>query len=180
MRRLLSPFNVICLLLLLLAWAAWTQVERPPPQPQAPAFTQSGGGQEVKLTLYFSDAQVQGYDTEQRTVRLTRDGPLATAQAALAALASGPRGGGLRALPPGEAPQVWLRGDHAVVNLPAAYAKLNYGTSGEQMLLCTVVNTLTGAGLARDVSFLVAGKNVDTLLGHLDLQGAYTRDDCKL
>ncbi len=179
-KRVLSPFNVIALLLLLLAWATWTWVGRPPATPQVPTVAQGQAGAAQRLTLYFSDAQVEGYRTEERAVPVARATPQATAQAALGALVAGPKQGGLRALPAGETPQVWLSGEHALINLPAAYTRLNYGTSGEQMLLCSMVNTLIDAGSARDVSFLVAGKSADTLLGHLDLRPAYTKDDCKL
>ena len=50
------------------------------------------------------------------------------------------------------------------------------GTSGERMLLCTVTRTLLELK-GQDVTFLLGGKNVDTL-GHLDLREAFTGQDC--
>lgn len=180
MRRVLTPFNILSLIVLAVLAFAYNRVQQPPPTAQVPRYDAPSAENKVDVTLYFSDAQVQGFRSEQRTLEVARDTPQSVAQAAVAALVAGPREGGLRALPQGgEVPQVWLRGEHAFVNLPASYTKLNYGTSGENMLICTVVNTLLGLPGTRDVTFLVAGKNADTLLGHLDLRDPYTKEDCK-
>ncbi|WP_045233632.1 GerMN domain-containing protein, partial [Deinococcus pimensis] len=69
---------------------------------------------------------------------------------------------------------------HFFVDLPESYTRLNYGASGEQMIVCTITQTLLGVPGARDVTFLVGGRNAETLLGHFDLSVPYTKDDCKL
>ena len=74
------------------------------------------------------------------------------------------------------APRVYYRSAHYYVDFPEAYGKLRYGTSGERMLLCTVTRTLLELK-GQDVTFLLGGKNVDTL-GHLDLREAFTGQDC--
>ena len=57
------------------------------------------------------------------------------------------------------------------------YKAYNYGVSGERMLLCSLTRTLLEQR-GKDVMFLLAGKNVGTLLGHADLHAPYAREDC--
>jgi hypothetical protein len=180
-RKLLTPFNVITLLLLAAAAWAYSVVGRDEPLPEVPTYGAGAERRTVQATLYFSDPQLAGYQTEKRAVTVERDSVAAVAQAALGALAEGPTSGGLRVLPKNEAvPSVWVRNDHFFVDLPESYTRLNYGASGEQMVVCTIVQTLLDLRGARDVSFLLGGRNAETLLGHFDLGAAYTKDDCKL
>lgn len=181
MKRVLTPFNILSLLLLALSAFAFLRVQDPPPPPELPKYGDNTQQTQVNVTLYFSDAAAQGFRTEQRALQVARNTPQSVAQAALAALVAGPKeASALRALPEGaELPQVWARGEHFFVNFPPSYAQLNYGTSGENMLICSVANTLLDLRGARDVTFLVGGKNVETLLGHLDLRDPYTKADCK-
>lgn len=182
-RPLFSVFNVLALVLLGLALLAFRAVQQPPATPEAPLLAQTGQ-QNIRVTLYFSDAQVRGYVRQTREVAVSQNDPVALAQAALNGWAAGPTAPGgavqtpLAAVPRGSAvPTVMLRGDHFVVNLPASYAQLNYGVSGERMLLCSLTRTLLEQR-GKDVMFLVAGKNADTLLGHADLHAPYAREDC--
>lgn len=179
MRPLFSVFNVASLLLLGLAALALRLVQQPPPTPTPPSLRLAEKRQ-LPVTLYFSDSQVQRYVRQKRELSVTQSDPLAAAQAVVAAWAAGPAaGGGAVAVVPARAPvpRVWLRGDHFVVNLPASYAGLNYGTSGEHMLLCSLTRTLLEQR-GKDVTFLLSGRNVQTLLGHADLRTPYTREDC--
>ena len=73
-------------------------------------------------------------------------------------------------------PKVYLRGQHYYVDLPEAYTKLRYGASGERMLLCTLTRTLIEQK-GQDVTFLVAGQNVEAL-GRMDLTQPFTASDC--
>lgn len=182
-RPLFSVFNVLALVLLGLSAFFYRLVQQPPATPRAPLLAQTGQ-QNVKVTLYFSDAQVRGYVRQTREVVARQAGAVALAQAALNGWAAGPsvpEGAAqksLAAVPRGSAvPTVMLRGEHFVVNLPASYAQLNYGVSGERMLLCSLTRTLLEQR-GKDVMFLLAGKNADTLLGHADLHAPYAREDC--
>ncbi|GAA5531788.1 GerMN domain-containing protein [Deinococcus aluminii] len=177
MRRLFSFFNVVSLALLAAAAYAYQEVQRPPATPTAPKL-ELEEKRDVQVKVYYSDAQVQTMKPETRTVQVTQENPGTLAQAALNAWADGPKASGsLPLVPDGTAaPKVWVRGPHYYVNLPETYLKLRYGTSGERMLLCTLTRTLLEKG-GQDVTFLVGGKNVDTL-GHLDVREPYTRQDC--
>ncbi|GAA5512037.1 hypothetical protein Dcar01_00751 [Deinococcus carri] len=177
MKRLLSLFNVVSLALLAAAAYAYQEVRQPPSTPKPPPL-ELEEKRAVQVRVYFTDPQIQSMKPETRTVQVTQENASTLAQAALNAWASGPRASGaLRLVPEGTAaPKAWVRGQHYYVNLPAAYQKLRYGTSGERMLLCTLTRTLLEKG-GQDVTFLVEGKNVDTL-GHLDVREPYTRQDC--
>lgn len=178
MRPLFSLFNVLALVLLGLSLLAFRVVQEPPATPKAPRL-ELAGQQDVSVTLFFSDTQVRGFVRQVQSVKVTENDPVKLAQAAVKGWVSGPtKSGALAAVPRGSAvPTVMLRGDHFVVDLPSGYAALNYGVAGERMLLCSLTRTLLEER-GKDVMFLVAGKNVDTLLGHADLHAPYAREDC--
>ncbi|ULH15940.1 GerMN domain-containing protein [Deinococcus sp. KNUC1210] len=178
MRPLFSMFNAVSLVLLSLCALAYKVVQLPPSTPQPPKLT-VGATSGVSVVLYFSDTQVRNFVRQTRTVQVAQNVPGAVAQASVKAWAAGPTGSGAVAVvPSGSAvPRVWLRGDHFLVNLPASYADLNYGASGERMLLCSLVRTLLERR-GKDVMFLVNTQNVPTLLGHADLSAPYAREDC--
>ncbi|PYE53039.1 GerMN domain-containing protein [Deinococcus yavapaiensis] len=179
MRQLLTPFNLLSLLLLAAAAYAYQTVRMPPPTPAAPQYADEDKGQSTNVTLYFAAKDVQSYVPERRSVTVALQNAQQTAQAMSAALVDGPRKDGLRLVPSGsDVPNVWVRAGHVIVDLPPSYAKLQYGVSGERALLCGFTRTLLGVRNARDVTFLVGGKNVDTLLGFLDLREAFTSEDC--
>lgn len=179
MRQLLTPFNLLSLLLLAAAAYAYESARTPPPPPPVPQYADQDEGESTNVTLYFAGKDVQSYVRERRAVTIARQDAQQTAQAMVAALVDGPRSGGLRLVPSGsDVPNVWVRGAHVIVDLPPSYAKLRYGVSGERALLCGFTRTLLGVRGARDVTFLVNGKNVDTLLGFLDVRGSFTSEDC--
>ncbi|ADV67484.1 GerMN domain-containing protein [Deinococcus maricopensis] len=179
MRPLLSPFNVISALLLVSAAFVDHVVSQPPAAPKPPKL-QLGSVEQVRARLYFTDDQVQAMRPEVRTVSATSNAPDAVARAALKAWVAGPTSGdALPVVPKGsDVPNVWVRGEHYFVNLPAAYARLNYGSDGERMIVCTLTRTLLESR-GRDVTFLLNGRNVETLLGHVDLRSPFLRDDCE-
>lgn len=181
LRRFFSLFNVLALLALLVAAYAYQVVQRPQATPPLPKLEMSEL-HPVKLNVYYSDSQVQSMKPLVRTVQVTEETPGTLAQAALSAWAAGPGSAGgsnvLAVVPKNTpTPRVYVRGLHYYVDLPAAYTKLNYGSSGERMLLCTITRTMLDKR-GQDVTFLVGGKNADTL-GHLDLRDAFTRQDCQ-
>lgn len=178
LRALFTPLNIIGLLLLLAAGYAKQYVSQPPPAPPVPKL-QLEEVQPQQLTVYYSDKTVSSYRKETRSVAVEGTLPGKLAQAAVATWLAGPKDAqSLRVVPAGSAsPEVWLRNQHYIVNLPASYSKFNYGLSGEQMILCSLTLTLLEK-TGQDVTFLVGGQKVATLLGHLDLSRPYTRADC--
>lgn len=179
LRKLFSLFNVLALLVLLAAAFALNFVQRPAALPELPKLELTEV-HPVKMKVYYTDKQVQSIKGIDRTVDVAEETTSALAQAATNAWARGPGGDGndvLAVVPAGTpAPRVYVRGVHYYVDLPAAYSKLNYGTSGERVLLCSLTRTLLEKR-GQDVTFLLEGKNIETL-GHLDLRDAFTRQDC--
>ncbi|WP_291424560.1 GerMN domain-containing protein [Deinococcus sp.] len=180
LRRFFSLFNILALILLAAAAYALQVVQRPQATPQMPKL-EMAELHPVKLTVYYSDSQVQNMKPVVRTVQVTEESAGVLAQAAADAWAAGTGSKDSDVLPVvpknTPAPRIYVRGLHYYADLPAAYTKLNYGSSGERMLLCTLTRTLLDKRDG-DVTFLVNGQSTDTL-GHLDLQGAYTRQDCQ-
>ena len=177
MRRLFSLFNVVSLALLAASVLAHQAVQKPPETPRPPKL-ELLERTPVKVKVYFTDPQVQRLKAEERTVNVTQKDVGTLAQAALNVWAKGPSGKDLLSVVPAgtAAPRVYYRSAHYYVDFPEAYGKLRYGTSGERMLLCTVTRTLLELK-GQDVTFLLGGKNVDTL-GHLDLREAFAGQDC--
>lgn len=181
LRALLSPFNVIAALLALLAYGASLWVQRPLAVPSPPEVRQSLST--VSVNLFFATPEMDAYFKQARSLEVHDNLPQQLAQASLKAWVEGPQdagGRGLAVVPAGsEVPRVWSRGQHYIVDLPQSYSALNYGASGERMLLCSITQTLL-AVRGQDVQFLVGGKAASTLLGHMDLRTPYTRADCEL
>lgn len=181
LRALLSPFNVIAALLALLTYGASLWAQRPPATPAPPEVRQSL--RDVNAELFFASPDMEGYFKQSRRLQVHDNLPQQLAQASLQAWVEGPQdaaGRGLAVVPAGsEVPQVWVRAAHYLVNLPKSYSSLNYGASGERMLLCSLTQTLL-AVRGQDVQFLVDGQAASTLLGHMDLRSPYTRADCDL
>ncbi|WP_420596526.1 GerMN domain-containing protein [Deinococcus sp.] len=178
MSRVLTPINILGLLLLALAIGLRSWVANPPPPPSPPAL-QLEAVQPLDVTLSFPNTQADGFVTETRTLQVEGKSPGKVAQAAAAAWARGPLSGrGLRAVPQNsDAPEVWVRGPHYVVSLPRSYAQLNLGVSGERMVICSLARTLLAAS-GQDVLFTFGGAATPTLLGHLDLRRPFTQADC--
>ncbi|GGL71799.1 hypothetical protein GCM10010840_07410 [Deinococcus aerolatus] len=176
-RRLFSLFNVISAALLAAAALAYQAVQQQPTPPEAPKL-QLAERTAMNVQVYFTDPQVRAMKAETRTVQVTQSNPRAVAQAALNVWATGPsKEANLAVVPAGTAaPKVYIRGLHYYVDLPAAYANLRYGASGERMLLCTLTRTLLDTR-GEDVTFVLDGQPADTL-GQINLREPFTRQDC--
>jgi spore germination protein GerM len=61
-----------------------------------------------------------------------------------------------------------------LVDLPAAYGRLGYGTAGETALIYGMANTLLEFKEVEQVRFLLEGKEVESL-GHLSLLDPFRR-----
>lgn len=178
MKRLMTPINILGIVLLGLVLYGRQWVSRPPTAPTPPTL-QLELVQPQRLTLYFSNEKVNGFVKEDRNVEVEGQSPARTAQAAVNAWARGPlKGQGLRAVPQGsQAPDVWVRGVHYYLNFPTSYTQINVGVSGERMIICSLTRTLLEK-TGKDVLFLVSGQSSPTLLGHMDLRRPYSKADC--
>ncbi|GEM48310.1 GerMN domain-containing protein [Deinococcus cellulosilyticus] len=180
MNKVLTPVNIICLLLLAAAGIFYYVVTLPP---KVPAYELNNGPATVtkSVRLYFNDAALEKYRTEERDLELSVDNETTLANMAIKALMDGPKAeGSVSSLPRTEdAPSVFTREGHYYVNLPASWQKLNYGSTAELLLICTITRTLLDLNPNNlDVAFMVEGKTVESLAGHVDLRNAFNRESC--
>ncbi|GGJ29329.1 GerMN domain-containing protein [Deinococcus roseus] len=180
MNKVLTPVNIIALLLLAAAGLFYYFVTLPP---SVPEYDLNTGGATVSknVRLYFNDPALEKYRTEERSLQLPVDNETTLAQLAIKALMTGPKAeGSVSTLPKtGDAPVVFTREGHYYVNIPASWQKLNYGSTAELLLICTITRTLLDLNPNNlDVAFMVEGKTVESLAGHVDLRNAFNRESC--
>jgi spore germination protein GerM len=71
-------------------------------------------------------------------------------------------------------PTIFLRESTALVDLPAVYGRLGYGSAGEIALIYGIASTLLEFKEVQQVKFLLDGKEVESL-GHLSLLDPFKR-----
>lgn len=71
---------------------------------------------------------------------------------------------------------VKVDGDTATVNFNQNFASRGQGSFNERMMINAVVCTLTEFPAIKKVKFLVEGKEIDTISGHMDLLDPLTRN----
>lgn len=125
---------------------------------------------EVKTTVYFPDENGQKLIASDRTLNTETDDKYL---AAVKALLQGPKKGEGIAVIPKQARLLAVSVDKngiASVNFDNALVKnFSGGSTGEIMLVGSVTDTLTNFPEVKAVRFLVDGKPLETLSGHLDL-----------
>ena len=129
----------------------------------------------ITVKLYYPDEQGMGLKTESRTIKVTdNDKYTATVQALMA----GTKEKGLTNIIPKQAKlnSVTVKKNVAYVDFSQGLVKSFVGGStGEEMLVGSVVNTLTEFPEIKAVQILVDGKKIDSLSGHLDLSEPISR-----
>ncbi|WP_457636517.1 GerMN domain-containing protein [Oceanithermus sp.] len=170
MRRYLTFWNLLGLLVFVLGVAAMLHVSRPPRTDVVNLNVTESSSQEpvrAQLRLYFANADATGFVIEKRDVTLLPGESVY--QRALAELVKGPRQVGEPLVPPDvPVPTVFVSGRSAYVDLPKEYGRLGYGTTGETLLIYGIANTLLDQGPLDEVWFLIGGEPARTL-GHLSL-----------
>jgi spore germination protein GerM len=124
-----------------------------------------------KLTIkvYYPDEQGLKLCAVQKTVKLSSEDKYT---AALKALLDGTKEKGLTTIVPKQAKikSVKVQGDTAFVDFDQNLTKKFIGGStGEEMLVGSIVNTLTEFSEIKKVQLLVEGKKIESISGHLDL-----------
>ncbi len=174
MRRVLSLTNLLGMLVLILAGLGlWSlQGESGSRSLNLPSDLENQGPRTVKL--YFAKDTGDGLVVEERTLQIA-EGEY-TLGRVLEELVRGPQIQGAAALVPAGTPPptVFLRDNTALVDLPAAYGRLGYGTAGEMALIYGIANTLLEFREVQQVQFLLEGKEVLSL-GHLSLLDPFKR-----
>ncbi len=174
MRRMLSFTNLLGLFVLLLGgWALWAQQgDTGSRSLNLPSDLEKEGPR--VLRLHFAKDTGDGLMIEERTVQIA-EGEYLLGRV-LAELVRGPQMQGAAPLVPAgtPVPTVFLRDSTALVDLPAAYGRLNYGTAGELALIYGIANTLLEFKEVQQVKFLLEGREVESL-GHLSLLDPFKR-----
>lgn len=131
--------------------------------------SQSGSkAQLVNIKVYYPDENATGLVAVEKSIKDTDN----KYQAAVEALMAGTDKKGLANVFPKKAKllQVTVSGKVAKVDFSRELQK-NFvgGSTGEEMLVGSVVNTLTEFPEIKKVQILVDGQEVETLSGHMDL-----------
>lgn len=131
--------------------------------------SQSGSkAQLVNIKVYYPDENATGLVAVEKSIKDTDN----KYQAAVEALIAGTDKKGLANVFPKKAKllQVTVSGKVAKVDFSRELQK-NFvgGSTGEEMLVGSVVNTLTEFPEIQKVQILVDGQEVETLSGHMDL-----------
>jgi spore germination protein GerM len=139
-------------------------------QPSVPPQAQQAPS--VVVTLYFAEPDGDGLKGEGRTID-SCDNPSDCIESVVGELVAGPVGDLEPPLPPALAlKEIKLEGDTAWLDFSRDLVDgLPAGSSAEMGAVYAIVNTVcTNVPSVKKVGFLVDGKRVDTLKGHLDLR----------
>jgi spore germination protein GerM len=139
--------------------------------PQAPVQPKPAGT--VPVTLFFSSADGTGFVREAREIEGSCNTDISPCiRAILEELANGPLGDLAPTIPQNSSfRSIQIQGDTAVIDLGSDFVEgLPKGSSAEMTAVYSMVDTITfNFPTIKRVQFLVEGKNVSTLEGHLSL-----------
>ncbi len=124
----------------------------------------------VMVTLYFADSQAEKLLPEEREVLVENGKSLA--EVVVSELIKGPKKEGLTKTIPESAKLLSLNVVDGVANVNFSkeiQTKHWGGSAGETMTIYSVTNSLAKLDGIKKVQFLVEGKKVESLLGHMDI-----------
>ena len=134
------------------------------------AAKQAADAQTLTVNVYYPNEQGTKLLPSSRKIETGSSKDKYTA--ALESLMKGPTEKGQTAIFPKKAKllSVTMKNGTAVVNF-SKELQTNFvgGSTGEEMLVGSIVNTLTEFSEVKNVHILVEGKNIETLSGHMDL-----------
>lgn len=162
----------VSLLSLALLWTAagcGSRQAKPSPGPAQTPDAPGTGEVPVRITLYFSDSQAEKLAPEEREVA-GKGEPLG--ETVVRELIRGPgKKGLLKTIPEGTRLLSFSVADGVarVDFSPEIQTRHWGGSSGEIMTVYSVVNSLAEVKGIDKVQFLVEGKKVETLAGHMDM-----------
>ncbi|MCR5440421.1 MAG: GerMN domain-containing protein [Selenomonas sp.] len=142
------------------------------------AASSAGTGNAAKkmnIKVYYPDEQGMKLIAVKRTIKA--DGSNKYTEA-MKSLLQGPKDKGQIAVIPKQAKlkSVKVKGDVAYVDFSQDLVKqFTGGSTGEEMLVGSIVNTLTEFSEIKKVQLLVEGKEIETLAGHMDLSSPIAR-----
>ena len=130
--------------------------------------------EEITVKLYFPDENGEKLVAEMRKIKAKPD----KYTAVMNALAEGPKEKGRVAILPKKAKVkgVTVEKETAKVNFSKELTeKFAGGSTGEEMLVGSVADTLTEFPEVKRVQILVNGKSIETISGHMDLSAPVER-----
>lgn len=149
------------------------------PTPTAPVTPTGSTEESVKLTLYFPNADASGLIATERTV-VVKDS--AVIKSMFEELKTPPKGME-KPLPEGTTLLGAIVSNEGVATIDlSSDFKKNFagGSTGEQMTMYSIVNTLTTLPSVTSVQFLLDGKKLDGILGNLDTSTPLKRNESLL
>ena len=181
MKIMKSMLALFMLLMLLLAvgcgaddkskGADTSAADKPAATDKKDAGTKNGAAKQAEkigIKVYYPDDNGMKLVAETRTVETTQDGKY---KVAMESLLSGTQAKGVVTIIPKKAKlkSVAVKDGIATVDFSEDLVK-NFagGSTGEEMLVGSIVNTLTEFPEVKSVQILLEGKKVDSLAGHLD------------
>ena len=134
---------------------------------------------EKEIVLYFSDENAMYLSPENRTIKTTTE-KKTLYKDTLEELIKGPNKEKLnRTIPEGvKILKLNIKNNILEINFNKALRENHWGGStGEQMTVYSIVNTLTEFEDIKEIKFLIEGQKVESLVGHLDLTEPLERNE---
>lgn len=132
---------------------------------------------ELNIVVYYPDEQGMKLAAVKRVINTDKSDKYT---AAIQSLMQKPAEKGLTAIIPKQAKlkSVRVKGDTAYVDFSQDLVRhFAGGSTGEEMLVGSIVNTLTNFSEIKKVQILIEGKPAESLAGHMDLTVPLTRMD---
>ena len=172
---------LLCIVLLLAAGCADEKKSAPPtaePQAAQTASTENhpvNDTKEMKVRVYFPKNDGMGLAAVSRTVKIDKEDKYT---AALKSLLTGTTEKGQTNIIPKQTKlrSVTVNNGTAVADFSKEMqTNFNGGSTGEEMLIGSIVNTLTDFPEVTKVRIRIEGRDVETLSGHMDLSDPLPR-----
>ena len=142
-----------------------------PPQPKSDKKDETGQAKKMKVKVYYPDESGLRLVGVNREVEVN-DTDESKYKAAVEAVMTPPKEKNLTKVVSNDSSliDVKVKDGTALVNL-SKNIKIGFvgGSTGEELLIGSVVNTLTEFNEVNAVKFLIDGQEVETLSGHMDL-----------
>ncbi len=180
-RWLFSPWNIIFSILLLGVLGIRYIQTRPTPLAIDPKLLQSTDRTRSRLTLslYFATPDGRSFAVEKRDAGLELDDLETRAAVAMRNYLEGPKvEGAMLLVSKMPLPTVFAHQDTVYVDLEATWKKVQLGTQSELLLVCGIANTMLELEGVQKVKYLLAGKPVETIGGHIPTDKTFSKKEC--
>lgn len=150
-------------------------------KPEKPAAPQNDSGKKIQsaeVKVYYPDESGTKLVPVEKKIQFANESEKYSA--ALSELMQKPKDKNLTTVFPSHAKvkSVTREGDTAVVDFDSSIVKgFVGGSTGEEFLVNSVVDTLTEFNEIKQVKFLIDGQEIETLSGHMDLSEPVKRAD---